>query len=341
MRADSGAKGKTSGREIVGAVLDPLRRLRLEEALFVLLFIPSTAVTVWANLEMQRAGEGSRKIEGGILRLVIVAAVAALLPLLEKARRSPSASRALRESVEFFRVILPFALCSAVYTNLHDTVRFVNPHDIHTTLAMIEERLFGLQPVVWAEQFITPARTEFFSFFYTNFFLVAPSVALLLWFTGRRREARETLLGVIITFYTGYVLYVIFPAAPPRLYFESLGLFSVNLGGGAIADFQNALIAMMPNHASRAAFPSLHTAVSLVSLYYAWRYCRRFFPILLFFVIGLLASTVYLRHHYVVDLIAGAFLVPWTAWVTPRLDRLWQRFRGGRSDRVDSERSLL
>jgi hypothetical protein len=76
------------------------------------------------------------------------------------------------------------------------------------------------------------------------------------------------------------------------------------LGAGAIgvefAYFYNALgtkvtlIEMMPNHASRAAFPSLHAAVSFVCLYYAWRYCRWFFPILLFFVVGLIASTVYL-----------------------------------------------
>ena len=102
-------------------------------------------------------------------------------------------------------------------------------------------------------------------------------------------------------------------------------MFSVALGGGAIASFQNALIALMPNEASRAAFPSLHTAVSFVVLGYAWKFCRWLFPILLVFVLGLLVSTVYLRHHYVVDLIAGAMMIPWVFWVTPRIDRWWNR----------------
>lgn len=304
------------------------KRLRLEEALFLFLFVPSTIVTVWANVSLARSGMSSRRVEGGLLRLAIVIAVGFALLLLEKARRSDARPRFLVGIASFLRTMLPFALCSAVYTNLHDTVRFINPNDIHDVLVAIEERIFGLQPVVWAEQFITPLRTEFFSAFYTNFFLVAPSVAIVLWFSRKRREARESLLGVTLCFYTGYVLYVIFPAAPPRLYLESLGAFTVTLEGGAITDFQRALLDMLPNHASRAAFPSLHTAVSLVSLYYAWRHARRFFPILLFFVIGLLASTVYLRHHYVVDLIAGAFLLPWTAWATPRLDRWWSRWTG-------------
>ena len=136
-------------------------------------------------------------------------------------------------------------------------------------IAAVEEWIFGGQPVLWMEQFITPGRTDFFNAFYANFYLVAPSVFLVLWFSGRRNEARTALLGVILCFYSGYVLYVLLPAAPPRLYFTSLGLFTKSLQGGPITHFQEALLAMMPNHAARGAFPSLHAAVSCLSLYYA------------------------------------------------------------------------
>jgi membrane-associated phospholipid phosphatase len=117
---------------------------------------------------------------------------------------------------------------------------------------------------------------------------------------------------------------VLLPAAPPRMYYASLGLFQVTLSGGPITNFQEYLIGMMPNHAARAAFPSLHSAVSCLSLYYAWKYCRWYFPILLVFVLVLLASTVYLRHHWVVDLLAGTCLVPWTLWLAPRYERWWK-----------------
>ena len=83
--------------------------------------------------------------------------------------RTPSGSRA-RGVAEFFRMALPFVMCIAVYTNLHDTVRFVNPHDIHQHLAAAEQWLFGGQPVVWAERYITRERTEFFNLFYANFY---------------------------------------------------------------------------------------------------------------------------------------------------------------------------
>jgi membrane-associated phospholipid phosphatase len=69
----------------------------------------------------------------------------------------------------------------------------------------------------------------------------------------------------------------------------------------------------------------LHAAVSLLALFYAWRYVRFWFWVLLPFVLGLWVSTIYLRHHYVVDLFAGWLLAPVAAWVAPRLDAWWAR----------------
>jgi membrane-associated phospholipid phosphatase len=314
-----------------------ISRLRPEEGLLVIGFIASAVLTVYANVDLAQQGIDSRKIEGGLLRLGLVLVLAALLPVLERTlARAPDGVRLQPGSrrlgaVAFLRTMLPFVMCIAVYTNLHDTVRYVNPHDVHAQIAAVEQWLFGGQPVIWAERYITRGRTEFFNFFYANFYLVAPSVVMVLWFGGQRAAARHVLLGIILCFYTGYLLYLIFPAAPPRLYFGSLGLFKVTLRGGPITNFQELLIGMMPNHAARAAFPSLHAAVSCLSLYYAWKYSRWFFPFLLTFVIGLLVSTVYLRHHWVVDLLAGALLVPFIIWLTPRYERAWARL-GGRTD---------
>ena len=194
------------------------RRLRPEEGLLVIAFVASAALTIYANVDLYQQQSSSRRIRGGLLRLVVVAGMAALLPWLERTLRRRQGSRRWLATAEFLRTLLPFVMCIAVYTNLHDTVRYVNAHDIHPYLSAIEGWIFGGQPVLWAEAYITPARTEFFNVFYANFYLVAPSVVLILWFSGRTLEARTVLLGIILCFYTGYVLYVIFPAAPPRLY---------------------------------------------------------------------------------------------------------------------------
>ena len=107
----------------------------------------------------------------------------------------------------------------------------------------------------------------------------------------------------------------------------------MTLRGGPITNFQEYRSDDAEPRRARA-FPSLHSAIGCLSLYYAWKYCRWFFPILLVFVIGLLTSTIYLRHHWVVDLIAGACLVPWTLWFAPRYERWWYT-------RTCARRSLL
>jgi membrane-associated phospholipid phosphatase len=131
-------------------------------------------------------------------------------------------------------------------------------------------------------------------------------------------------MGVIVCFYVGYALYVVFPAAPPRLVLARE--FTKNLRGYPVgfSALSAEAFSLLPVD-SRAAFPSLHTAVSLVVLVYAWRHLRWWFWTLLPFVLGLWASTIYLRHHYVVDLMAGWLLAPFAVWLAPRLDARWAR----------------
>jgi membrane-associated phospholipid phosphatase len=222
------------------------------------------------------------------------------------------------------RETLPFLTCILIYTNLHDTIGFVNPNDVHHRLIAIDQALFGVQPCVWAERLITPARTELMTFLYVNFFWIAPSTSLVLLVGRRWREFRAATLGVIVCFYLGYFLYVAFPAAPPRLVLQPM--FSRNLYGypAFFGGLQAEAFKLLPVD-SRAAFPSLHAAVSLVALVYAWRHARWWFFALLPFALGLWVSTVYLRHHYVIDLLAGWALAPLAVWLAPRLDGWWTR----------------
>jgi membrane-associated phospholipid phosphatase len=232
--------------------------------------------------------------------------------------------------VATLREVLPFLTCVLIYTNLHDTIGFVNTRDVHWYLDALDRQIFGVQPVLWAERLITPARTELMSLLYLNFFWIAPSTSVLLLARRNWPAFRAATLAVVVCFYLGYALYVIFPAAPPRLVL--VYEFKRTLQGypHLFSNLSARAFELLPVD-SRAAFPSLHAAVSLVALVCAWRYLRAWFWALLPFVLGLWASTIYLRHHYAVDLLAGFALAPVALWAAPRLDRWWtarQRARG-------------
>jgi len=294
-----------------------LFRLRIEEAIALAFILPTTWLTIVAYLYARAAGLLGARYPGGVARIGVVFAL--LVALALALRRWPRSRivRGLRETV-------PLVACLLIYTNLHDTIGFVNPHDVHGRLIALDQAIFGVQPCVWAERLITPSRTELMQFLYMSFFWIAPSTSVVLLLQRRWGAFRTATIGVIACFYIGYALYLVFPAAPPRLVLA--GEFTRNLRGYPIgfAKLSAETFSLLPVD-SRAAFPSLHAAASLVALVSAWRYARAWFWILLPFVLGLWTSTIYLRHHYFVDLVAGWLLAPVAVFVGPRLDRWWAR----------------
>lgn len=292
-----------------------LFRLRPEEAVAVLFLAPTTYLTLAAAAYARDAGVLGARHAGGPVRLAFAAFFLIALALRRRYRSDARVTRGLRE-------VVPFLVCILIYTNLHDTIGFVNPHDVHLMLAGLDRAIFGEIPCVWAQRFISPGLTEVMSFFYVNFAWIAPSTSAILLVRRRWPEFRAATLGVIVCFYLGYFLYVVFPAAPPRLVL--VYELKQNLMGypSLFATLSASAFDLLPTD-SRAAFPSLHSAVSLLVLVYAWRHVRVWFWILVPFVLGLWASTIYLRHHYAVDLFAGWALVPAALWISPRLDAWW------------------
>ena len=275
--------------------------------------VPTTWFTLAADQYVRLHHVARSQYPAAVARLAF--AVALLLALGLLVRRWPTARLVL-----WARESLPFLACVLVYTNLHDTLGFANPHDVHDQLAAFDQWLFGLQPTVWAERFVTRDRTELMNVLYWNFGWIALLPSLVLLFRGRWRAFRVVTFGVVLCFLMGYFLYLAFPAAPPRLVLAHQ--YRVHLLGGPVTGLADGALRLLPTD-SRAAFPSLHAAVSVLVLGYAWRYLRGLFWLLLPAVLGLLVATVYLRHHFVADLLAGLALAPCAAWLAPRLDRAW------------------
>ncbi len=289
-------------------------RLRVEEFIAFLFFLPMTYFTFKAYFYFKSQGHIPNAIEGGLARWIVTIVVFFLFLLAIK----------LKPQWKILRDGLPFGFCIAIYTNLHDTIHFANPHDIHDALIKIDAFLFGTQPCVWAERFIHPFWTDFFTFFYVLFFLWAPLLALILYLKKDYVKFRYTMVGVILAFYMGYFGYVLFPAAPPRIVLAEH--FTKTLEGLPFLDEIRNSIDVFPS-TSRGAFPSLHAGATLVALFFAWRYARWYFWLVLPFALGLISSTIYLRHHYVIDLIAGWVLAHLAVWLGPRVERAWSKWQ--------------
>ncbi len=300
--------------------LKRLQGLRVEEVIFLIFMLPSIVITLKANFYFfSRPELRSVKIEGGLWRLAVT------IPLMIAFYRHIWFGKA-GPKFRFIRDIAPFIFAISIYTNLHDTIHFVNAHDVHDKLIAIDQWLFGVQPCVWAEQFYHPWLTDWFSLNYMNYFWITVVLVLYLYFKKRYRAFRTVMLTMILSYYVGYILYIIFPAVPPRIVLANQFTIDIYRGTSLISTEAQRLVHISATSA-RGAFPSLHSAITFLTLAMAWRFTPRLFWALLPVGLSLLGATVYLRHHYVVDILAGALLIVITWFLTPVVDRWWHRLQ--------------
>jgi membrane-associated phospholipid phosphatase len=137
----------------------------------------------------------------------------------------------------------------------------------------------------------------------------------------------ESIFVFVLGYYLSYIGYLLFPAIGPR--FTMAQLYTVPLDGGVITDFLRDSLNNL-EHNKRDCMPSGHTQIALITLGLAFRHSRKLFYIYLPMVLGLILATVYLRYHYVVDVLAGALLAAICLALGPWLFRWWEKGKEGR-----------
>jgi len=67
-------------------------------------------------------------------------------------------------------------------------------------------------------------------------------------------------------------------------------------------------------------FPSMHTCCTILLGISAWTWARRLFWIISPIVVLMPLACVYLRYHYVIDILVGAALAPALVWLSKKLE---------------------
>jgi membrane-associated phospholipid phosphatase len=169
-------------------------------------------------------------------------------------------------------------------------------------------------------------------FAYISYYPMAITLGAVLFLKKNKTAFGEAIFGVILCFYLSYLGYLLFPAIGPR--FTLAHVQTRDLAAGpvvvAIQDTLNAL-----ENTKTDAFPSGHTAIALMTLYYAMKFRERVLTaVLIPAVTGLIVSTVYLRYHYVIDVMAGAALTALTIRLAPPVYERLLRASGGAGDQL-------
>jgi membrane-associated phospholipid phosphatase len=201
---------------------------------------------------------------------------------------------------------------------------YVRP-DVDNLLIKIDLAIFGVHPTVWLERFFITWVADILSLAYISYYFIPLILILILYFRGKPEEFSLTVSTLLLGYYICYMGYIFMPAIGPR--FTLASLQQIPLKGGVIMNtVVDTLNALEGNQ--RDCFPSGHTQTVLISLWFAFKYRRPLFWIYLPIIIALIISTVYLRYHYVIDLVAGFAAAGITLLLGTRLWAWWLYQRG-------------
>lgn len=229
------------------------------------------------------------------------------------------------------RVTVQLAFLSWWYPDTYELNRVLPNLDHH--FASIEQALFGCQPaLVFSQQVSWGWFSELMCLGYVSYFPLIVLVTLYYFF--RRNDEFVKASSVIITsFFVYYVIFVLVPVTGPQFYYPAVGFDTIaagvfpDLGNWFMThDFRMAapgwsdgffyyLLDVTHDSGERptAAFPSSHVGITTILFLLALRTrCRWLSGTVLFFLILMCFSTVYIFAHYLVDVFAGlisAFLL--------------------------------
>jgi len=217
------------------------------------------------------------------------------------------------------RDFLPVGVVLGIFLLLQPLVAGTNGHRWDAALAGIDARWFGTLAERWRGAFGRPAAfTDLVYVAYASFYLLPLTVAVLAWRRlgpeGYERLAFTLLLG----FYLSFLGYFLWPAEGPRI---PPALEAARLGGGGMAEGVRAFL-RVSERTTLDAFPSGHTALSLLAAALATRPFPRLAVLFWLWALAIVFATVYISVHYVVDVAAGVLLAPLALLLSAPLTRL-------------------
>jgi membrane-associated phospholipid phosphatase len=177
--------------------------------------------------------------------------------------------------------------------------------DLDIYFMRIDQWLFGCQPAIEFSKFMPQAwfyEGMFMSYF--SYYLLTAIVCISIYFE-KAAESYRTIFIIIISFYLYYIFYIIFPVVGPQYYFNT-SAYQPNQPYifGKIMCFLHTM------ERATGAFPSSHVGMAVIFSYIFFKHIKKLFFITLPFVIGICFATIYLKEHYVIDVIGGMVSAP-------------------------------
>jgi membrane-associated phospholipid phosphatase len=227
---------------------------------------------------------------------------------------------------------VPFMVLVA-FKELYYMVNPIHGRDYDDWLIAADRWLFGVDPTVWIAQFAMPWLTELLQIAYTSFYFLFLLLGYELYKRGNMDVFHYFMFTCVYGFFLSYLGYFTLPAIGPRFTLHDFANLNRDLPGLFLTphlrwfvNWAESIPMGVPNDVAialtqRDVFPSGHTMMTLVLVYFGFHHRVRTRWFLFATAVLLIAATVYQQYHYVVDLFAGALFMVVCVLTSPALYR--------------------
>jgi membrane-associated phospholipid phosphatase len=215
----------------------------------------------------------------------------------------------------FGRIWRDFDLClyvPALFFMVCALVHRVHPVDYDDRLLAIDRAIGGVSVLRWMASIETPLLTVLAKAAWISYYVVALIPAVALYLRPRKQDFEEAKIVFLLGWLLTYVFYFLVPAEGPGYHEKEVGVAQPAWDAGT-AKVREWIFALEGE--ARDTFPSGHAVIAVLVVFVclrtrAWVAGALGIPLSL----AVIASTLYLRYHYFVDVLAGTVLAGFCAF---------------------------
>ncbi|MGE5362750.1 MAG: phosphatase PAP2 family protein [Bacteroidota bacterium] len=223
------------------------------------------------------------------------------------------------------------------FKELYLMIKPIRINDYDYLLIAADRFMFGTDPTRVLDKIANPLLTEILQISYGTFYFLPILLGIDLMVRKRLSQLDFGLFAVVYGFFLSYLGYFMLPAIGPRFTLHDFYSINTDLPGLCLTNFLREVVntgesipSGTPNPAAvvqRDVFPSGHTQMTLITMYLTCRYNSKMKYVIVPVGTLLIFATVYLRYHYVIDLIGGTLFMIFTMWSGKKIYNWWQSVR--------------
>lgn len=233
---------------------------------------------------------------------------------------------------KFWKFFLRVAAVTLTYAYLFEAVAnlqlILYGHWFDHSVIAGEQFIFGVQPTLWLQKFISPPLTEWMMFSYVIYLPMYPVLCGIIYYLRGELAMEDYFFTLGFANILCDIGFILFPVAGPM---ATIGkLYTVPLKGYIWTYFGELMRSHV--HYVGGTIPSPHAAAATIMWMMAYRYHKPSFYVLTPIVLSLYISTFYGRFHYVTDAVVGIAVAFLAIALVPQLTRVWDRIVTGRTN---------